>query len=129
MKNNVMEELFDRYIAMQDVHREAVENNISMLKEGKSFLTDVEVLRVERDLLFKEIKDYFENIFPDENETDPENQHHLTELVEKLKFIIEREDSIEEVLIEYKKLLSKRLGKMRQGKNALDAYGRTWGNN
>jgi hypothetical protein len=124
-----MEELFDRYIAMQDVHREAVENNISMLKEGKSFLTDVEVLRVERDMLFKKIKDYFENIFPDENETDPENQHRLTELVEKLKFIIEREDSIEEVLIEYKKLLSKRLGKMRQGKNALDAYGRTWGNN
>jgi hypothetical protein len=122
-----MEELFERYIAMQDVHREAVENNISMLKEGKSFLTDVEILRVERDLLFKEIKDYFENIFPDENEIDPESRHDLTELVEKLKFIIEREDIIEEVLVEYKQLLSKRLGKMRQGKNALDAYGRSWG--
>jgi uncharacterized protein YhaN len=129
MKNNVMEELFERYIAMQDVHREAVENNISMLKEGKSFLTDVEVLRVERDLLFKEIKDYFENIFPDNNDVSLENQHELAELVEKLKFIIEREDTIEDVLKEYKELLSKRLGKMRKGKNALDAYGRAWGNN
>ncbi|MDY0133118.1 MAG: hypothetical protein RBR53_10680 [Desulforegulaceae bacterium] len=129
MKEDIMEELFDRYISMQDVHRETVENNISMLKNGKSFLTDVEVLRIERDLFFKEIKSYFDNIFSEESKINLENKIYLEEMVEKLKFIIEREDDLEEVLTEYKKLLSTRLGKMRQGKNALNAYGKAWANN
>lgn len=130
MDTDYMEELFDRYIAMQDVHREAVENNISMLKKGKNFLTDVDVLTLERDMLFKEIKDYFENIFPDEKSDDnnysSKSSEQLEDMVEKLEFILEREDDLEIVLIEYKKLLSNRLGKMRKGKNALDAYGRAW---
>lgn len=126
MTTEYMEELFDRYIAMQDVHRETVENNISMLKNNKNFLTDIDVLRLERDLLFKEIKYYFENIFPDDNISGSKSPEELEDMVEKLKFIIDREDDLEIVLKEYKNLLSNRLGKMRKGKNALDAYGRAW---
>lgn len=126
MTTEYMEELFDRYIAMQDVHRETVENNISMLKNNKNFLTDIDVLRLERDLLFKEIKYYFENIFPDDNINGSKSPEELEDMVEKLKFIIDREDDLEIVLKEYKNLLSNRLGKMRKGKNALDAYGRAW---
>lgn len=126
MTTEYMEELFDRYIAMQDVHREAVENNISMLKNNKNFLTDIDILRLERDLLFKEIQYYFENIFPDDNIDGSKSPEELEDMVEKLKFIIEREDDLEILLMEYKKLLSNRLGKMRKGKNALGAYGRAW---
>eukprot|EP00767_Chilomastix_cuspidata_P008200 gnl/Chilomastix_cuspidata/9321.p4 GENE.gnl/Chilomastix_cuspidata/9321~~gnl/Chilomastix_cuspidata/9321.p4 ORF type:complete len:130 (-),score=26.70 gnl/Chilomastix_cuspidata/9321:598-987(-) len=118
------EEIFERYLNMQDVHMETLENNISKLENGKPVISDLDYLTIERENLYSEIKIYFEKEFPNEDLTDIDTKTRLENLSEKLQFIMEREDKLKNLVLKNSKLLSIRLGKLRNGKNALNAYNR-----
>jgi|GEM_PF-4822201 hypothetical protein len=125
MSYNALEEIFNRYIAMQDSHMEILNNNIAGLEQDKPLIDDLDFLTVQRDLLYQEIQDYFENEFSQEKNDSYEAGNSLNYLLEKLQFIMGREDKLKTLVEKNSELLSLKLGRMRQGKNALNAYNKS----
>ena len=124
---NSLEEILNKYLAMQDFHREALKANIAILEKGGSGIKDLDYLTVQRNLVYKEIRNYFEKIFPGEDLSGADTKSKLSYLSEKLCFIIDRETGLKKLIVQNSKLLSAKLGRMRKGKNALNAYSRTAG--
>jgi hypothetical protein len=122
-----MEEIFNRYIAMQDRHTDTLENNISLLEKGAGGISDLDYLTSQRNLLYKEIKNYFENDFPNEDFDNAGTRSRLTELSDKLGFIMEREGNLKKLVMKNTRLLSLKLGRIRNGKDALNAYNKAAG--
>lgn len=125
MSYNALEEIFNRYLAMQDSHMEILQNNIAGLEQDKPLVDDLDFLTVQRDLLYQEIQDYFENEFNQEKNDSYEAGNSLNYLLEKLQFIMKREDKLKGLVEKNSELLSLKLGRMRQGKNALNAYNKS----
>lgn len=106
---------------------ETLENNIVLLKNGAGGINDLDYLTNQRNLLYKDIKQYFENEFSKEDFEDTDTKSRLIELSDKLGFIMEREDSLKQLVIKNTNLLSSKLGKIRNGKKALNAYNKVAG--
>ncbi|PID78224.1 MAG: hypothetical protein CSA18_02590 [Deltaproteobacteria bacterium] len=125
MAISIAEEIFERYIAMQDVHMEVLDNNIAKLEKDKPSISDLDYMTIQRDLIYKELTNCFKSEIFNENKEDIDFKKRLENLSYRLGFILEREEKLKNLVKENSRLLSVKLGKMRKGQTALSAYNRT----
>jgi len=115
-------EIFDRYVAMQDRHEEILENNITALKEGLGGIADLDYLTVQRDMIYKEVKEYFDAFSTRGVMENQVFESGLKDIVQRIDFIMERENSLRGLVEKNAELIAARLAKLRKGKTALGAY-------
>lgn len=120
MKIKTLNDVIDAFEKLQEIHEAMIKEGIDGIREKTNELPDLDRMTDERESSFRDLKKAFDDMAVVEGDIED-----LENLKDRLGEVLKREDTLRNLVDEYRAGLKESLDKMNHGRKALKGYGGT----